>query len=304
MAQINLPIIVIYKGIVTLIKSSILMIYLRIGTHKSPAAFLLTNIRYSCQQNLQATMQRQHISTRNISVHPHHRRACAMYPTVQGMGLDGSDSRSLHQRRCLLLWYAIPSLSVSSLTSLVTSAFHIFADLWILILPYKLIFSIPRSLRQRLAVYAVFGLGGVGTIAAMIRFHYLVVINRSKDPFYDSLQINIVSIVEVNVGILCASLPTLRPLFSQAQRDRTRHALNMSPRSERTGKYRKRAAFLHTKEMFITITAGTWRGEKTTTDEDEFDLLKEEYPPPVPPKDEKFSPTSQIVYPDMAYRKP
>lgn len=190
------------------------------------------------------------------------------------------------------------------LTRAVTSAFHIVIDIWILLLPYKLILSIPRPLRERLAVYAVFGLGVLGTICAIVRFNYLVIVNKSTDPFYDSITINVWSMVEVNVGILCASLPTLRPLFSQAQRDRTREALQLGPRrTDRTPKNTRRGAILQTKEMFITITAGSWRGSDKTAFDDDVELLKEELPPPVPPKDERFSPTSSITYPEMSYRK-
>lgn len=179
-------------------------------------------------------------------------------------------------------------------------------DIWILLLPYKLILSIPRPLRERLSVYAIFGLGVLGTICAIIRFNYLVIVNNSKDIVYDSLHINTWSMVEANVGILCASLPTLRPLFSQAQRSRTREALNLGPRkpghSSKGTKSNKRGALINTKEMFITITAGTLKGSEKTFD-DEFALLNEEFPPPVPPKDEKFSPSPKITYPDMACQK-
>lgn len=185
----------------------------------------------------------------------------------------------------------------------VTSAFHIVIDIWILVLPYRLILSIPRPLRERLAVYAVFGLGVLGTICAIVRFNYLVLVSKSTDPFYDSIAINVWSVIEVNVGILCASLPTLRPLFSRAQRDRTRDALNLGPRrTDRTPKNTRRGALVQTKEMFITITAGTWRGGEKNTMDDDVELLKEELPPPVPPKDEKFSPAPSITYPDSTYR--
>jgi hypothetical protein len=186
----------------------------------------------------------------------------------------------------------------------VTSGFHILIDIWILLLPYNLILSIPRPLRERLAVYGVFGLGVLGTICAVIRFNYFVMVSKSTDPFYDSIVVNIWSIIEVNVGILCASLPTLRPLFSRAQRNRTREALNLGPRrTDHTPKNTRRGALLQTKEMFISITAGTWRGSEKTSMDDDVELLKEEFPPPVPAKDEDATPEPSITLPEMTYQR-
>ncbi|KAF2011209.1 hypothetical protein BU24DRAFT_331012, partial [Aaosphaeria arxii CBS 175.79] len=108
----------------------------------------------------------------------------------------------------------------------VTSAFHIVMDLWILVLPIKFVLAIPRPPREKLALYFVFGLGFFSMVASIIRLQYLRQFTLSSDPFYDSLPINMWSLIEVNIGILCASLPTLKPLVSKAQRTRTREVLN------------------------------------------------------------------------------
>jgi hypothetical protein len=47
---------------------------------------------------------------------------------------------------------------------------------------------------------------------------------QSKDPFFDSVPINTWSMVEINIGIWCASIPALKALFSKAVRERTQHA--------------------------------------------------------------------------------
>jgi hypothetical protein len=175
----------------------------------------------------------------------------------------------------------------------VTSAFHILMDVWILVLPYKLIFSIPRPTREKFAVYAV----------SVVRFYFLVLALNSKDPYYDSLGVNVWSVIEVNVGIICASMPTLRPLLSRAQRVRTRHALNIPDKSEKLSEPQgsKRGGLLQAKEMFITlgtVTAGTFRGSRDSVYDEE--QLRNEKPPAVPPKDVS---APSISYPDTAYRK-
>jgi hypothetical protein len=176
-------------------------------------------------------------------------------------------------------------------------------DVWILVLPYKLIFSIPRPTREKFAVYAVFALGAFSTICSVVRFYFLVLALNSKDPYYDSLGVNVWSVIEVNVGIICASMPTLRPLLSRAQRVRTRHALNIPDKSEKLSEPQgsKRGGLLQAKEMFITlgtVTAGTFRGSRDSVYDEE--QLRNEKPPAVPPKDVS---APSISYPDTAYRK-
>ncbi|PVI01190.1 hypothetical protein DM02DRAFT_494548, partial [Periconia macrospinosa] len=190
--KLGLAIVVVYKMTVTLIKISILLMYLRLAVNQT--------FTYACKGSIALLALYQFIVIIIVPVEctPLKR---LWNPTVQGHCID------------INAFYYI------------TSAFHIFMDVWILILPYKLIITIPRPLRERLAVYSIFGLGFFGTICAIVRFNYLAIVNNSRDPFYDSLPINTWSIIEVNVGMVCASLPTLRPLFSKAQRQRTRQAL-------------------------------------------------------------------------------
>lgn len=48
-----------------------------------------------------------------------------------------------------------------------------------------------------------------------MRLQSLRVFTLSNDPFYDALPINTWSMVEVNVGIVCACVPGLRPLLGR-----------------------------------------------------------------------------------------
>lgn len=217
--------------------------------------------------------------------------------TVQGHCIDSATFylSELHSASVLVL--------LRLLTYQVTSGFHILMDVWILFLPYKLILTIKRPTREKLAVYSVFGLGAFGTLCAIIRFHFLVVLIKSSDPYYDSLGLNVWSIIEVNVGIICASLPTLRPLVSRAQRTRTMQALGVTEKSkESSPRSSKRGGLLQAKEMFITL--GTLTGSKnrqsTIPDEEEY---RNEKAPPVPPKDPNATPSPAVSYPDMSYQK-
>ncbi|KAF1952225.1 hypothetical protein CC80DRAFT_552648 [Byssothecium circinans] len=268
--KLGLSTIVVYKATVTLIKMSILMIYLRLAVTRM--------FTWLCKGSIALLVVYQVVVIMVVPLECTPLRKAWDY-SVEGHCIDTA-----------LFYY-------------ITTAFHIVMDIWILFLPYKLIFSIPRPLREKLAVYSVFGLGFFGTICSIVRFHYLVVVNNSQDPSYDSLPISTWSVIEINVGIVCATMPTLRPLFSIAQRNRTKQALQITNQAKPQKTDKKRAGLLQAKEMFITITMGTFKGSKSSdmslSLQEEFDRLPDR-PPPVPPKDVK---TPMISSPEMTYRK-
>ncbi|KAF2657260.1 hypothetical protein K491DRAFT_342989 [Lophiostoma macrostomum CBS 122681] len=103
-----------------------------------------------------------------------------------------------------------------------TSTFNIITDIWILILPIQTLLSIQRPRREKAGLIVVFGLGVFSCIASIVRLHSIRIYTESKDPFYDSVPINLWSMIEVNIGIWCASIPALKALISKAQRERTR----------------------------------------------------------------------------------
>lgn len=207
-------------------------------------------------------------------------------------------------------------------------------DIWILVLPVKLIMSIPRPPREKIALYVIFGLGVVSLMASVIRLQSLFLFTHSNDRSYDSLPINTWSMIEVNVGILCASIPTLKPLVSKSQRNRTQKALRYSEKPEQFenfGKLEKFDQFEHS-ERFEQIEkpeeiqapepkATNWpwpRKDKSDGFGDGDAMLISLHPfpggdrrsydmewemanraPPVPPKDGGLSPQ----YPSMAYSR-
>ncbi|KAF2488845.1 hypothetical protein BU16DRAFT_519776 [Lophium mytilinum] len=103
-----------------------------------------------------------------------------------------------------------------------TSGFNIVTDIWMLALPLKTLWTIQRPKREKIALFIIFGMGIFSTIASIIRLYSIRIFTESKDPFYDSVQINLWSIIEVNIGIMCACIPSLKPLISGAQRERAR----------------------------------------------------------------------------------
>jgi hypothetical protein len=167
-------------------------------------------------------------------------------------------------------------------------------DIWILVLPIRMVLRIPRPPREKIVVFVIFGLGIVSTIASIIRLQSLRIFTLSNDPNYDSLPINTWSMVEVNIGIVCACVPTLKPLVGRAQRYR-----GMGREDEGGSK----VPILKTgKDLMISLHPGT---HMKSVDEE---WVLDDRPPPPPPKDEGCGAKSRaesyreaIRYPDKAF---
>jgi hypothetical protein len=80
-----------------------------------------------------------------------------------------------------------------------------------LVMPYNTLKSIKRPTRDKIALLAVFGIGAFSCISSMIRLYTIKVFATSEDPFYDGVPINIWSMIEINVAIICASVPGKSP---------------------------------------------------------------------------------------------
>ncbi|KAH7088184.1 hypothetical protein FB567DRAFT_425201, partial [Paraphoma chrysanthemicola] len=116
------------------------------------------------------------------------------------------------------------------------SAINIIADIWILVLPIKVLLGIQRPGREKIALIAVFALGVFSCIASIIRLNSVRLWVQSKQPFLDSVPISLFSMVEINIGIWCACIPALKALFSKTLRQRSKHASGYQYHgSERSG---------------------------------------------------------------------
>ncbi|KAI9823588.1 MAG: hypothetical protein M1832_002369 [Thelocarpon impressellum] len=102
----------------------------------------------------------------------------------------------------------------------------IFTDVVILAIPLPLVWVLKIPCRQKLALSGIFLLGAFVCVASIIRIPTLPGVFSADSTWtgYDACQW---SIVEADIGIVCACLPTLRPL---ARRLRP-HALSLSKAS-------------------------------------------------------------------------
>ncbi|KAF6826827.1 integral membrane protein [Colletotrichum musicola] len=95
-----------------------------------------------------------------------------------------------------------------------TSGFNIVTDIWILVLPIKTLMGILRPRKEKIALTVIFGVGAFATITSIIRLHTIYTYTLAEDLFRESILVNIWSVLEINIGIVCASVPALKPLFT------------------------------------------------------------------------------------------
>ncbi|EFQ34833.1 integral membrane protein [Colletotrichum graminicola] len=96
---------------------------------------------------------------------------------------------------------------------LALSGTNIVMDIVCLILPLRIIIPLQMAKRQKLSLILLFATGGLVCICAIRRTTILPLLLTSKDFTFDlQKQLNWAS-VEVNAGVMCASVPALKPFF-------------------------------------------------------------------------------------------
>lgn len=81
-------------------------------------------------------------------------------------------------------------------------------------LPIKTLLGIQRPRQEKIALVCVFGIGIFATIVAIVRLHTIYTYTLATDPFQQSILVNLWSVIEINVAVICASAPALKALFS------------------------------------------------------------------------------------------
>lgn len=100
---------------------------------------------------------------------------------------------------------------------IVLSSLNIGTDILILCLPMPQLWKLNMPKGPKCQLMGIFLLGGFVCVASVIRVPYIAHISL-VDPSWSDVYGSIWSIVELNLGIVSACLPTLRPLFRHAFR--------------------------------------------------------------------------------------
>ncbi|KAI0802401.1 hypothetical protein GGR55DRAFT_451446 [Xylaria sp. FL0064] len=187
-----------YKTSINLTKSSILLLYLRIFTgvkwFRRTCLIVLTFVALYCVAVIIATIFQ-------------------CIPVAAAFDKTITDKVCINNGR---FWFANAGFSIAS-------------DIIILTIPMPLVYSLQIPRVQKAALFFVFTLGAFVVITSCLRATTLNLQAKSRDPLYDVAS-TMWTVIEMNVAIICACLPQIRPLLvkvfpkimpaSSASRDR------------------------------------------------------------------------------------
>ncbi|CAF3512098.1 hypothetical protein SNK03_006973 [Fusarium graminearum] len=98
----------------------------------------------------------------------------------------------------------------------------VLTDLLVCALPLQTLFQLKLPLSQRIALIVVFSLGLVVVFAASMRAYYTHwVTDETYDVTWEGFHLWIWTAVEANLGVICGSVPALRPLFRNIFRSKS-----------------------------------------------------------------------------------
>lgn len=93
---------------------------------------------------------------------------------------------------------------------------NIAEDLVIFAMPLVVVRSLQIPKSQKKGLVFMFALGASVTLVSVVRLYSLDDIANSNDVSFDNIAHVTLSAVEVNVGIICACLPAMRPLLARS----------------------------------------------------------------------------------------
>lgn len=105
------------------------------------------------------------------------------------------------------------SPDVFNRSSYVVSSFTVLTDLVLAVVPIHAFWKLQLKRQEKLEITFMLGLTFLSAIFTIIKATYLYTFNDRIDPLYNVVTLIIWGLVEQNVVIMAASIPTLRPLI-------------------------------------------------------------------------------------------
>ncbi|KAK4543354.1 hypothetical protein LTR36_005713 [Oleoguttula mirabilis] len=97
----------------------------------------------------------------------------------------------------------------------INAGINIITDISIAILPLSRLKQLNIAKRQKIALMVVFALGGFTCVVSILRLESIYALTTGTDANYNGGQAALWSSLEVNVGIVCSCLPTLKTLATR-----------------------------------------------------------------------------------------
>ncbi|KAF5657790.1 integral membrane protein [Fusarium heterosporum] len=98
-------------------------------------------------------------------------------------------------------------------TYIATAAVNIISDIYLFVLPLPMVFQLQLPAKQKIGLMGIFTIGSLTVITSIVRISLLPMMMASMDLTWTIAQPSIWIIVESNLIITCATMPTLRKFF-------------------------------------------------------------------------------------------
>jgi hypothetical protein len=154
--------------------------------------------------------------------------------------------------------------------SYTNSALNILTDLFFaIIIPTPMLWNLNVHFRTRMTLLAILGLGVFACAAAVVKVGYVTNYGKLGDWLWDSRNITIWTVVELNVGIIAASLPCLKPLFRRFLGSYYGKNSKKTPTTGNTGYGRGtlRSATMRSNKNWHTLSSGHRQDDETSSQE-------------------------------------
>ena len=99
---------------------------------------------------------------------------------------------------------------------LASSSLNLFTDVFILLMPLPILLTLSMVKHKKLEVLGIFSIGAIAVVASAIRISTIHQLSYSRDLTWDGYALSVWSAVELNVGMICASLLAIKPLCKSA----------------------------------------------------------------------------------------
>ncbi|KAK5952483.1 hypothetical protein OHC33_006526 [Knufia fluminis] len=103
--------------------------------------------------------------------------------------------------------------NLSATCGISAAGFNIALDIVVIALPLGELAKMNMSKRKKFGVMLMFMIGVFVTVVSAVRLKYLVQFRHTQNPTYDYLAPGYWSVVELHVGIICASMPAINSLI-------------------------------------------------------------------------------------------
>ncbi|KJZ68931.1 hypothetical protein HIM_11674 [Hirsutella minnesotensis 3608] len=110
-----------------------------------------------------------------------------------------------HQGHCLNIGAMVKSHAIISIA----------LDFWMLAIPLRQLRHVRIDWQHKVGVALMFSVGTFVTIVSILRFRATNFTSHTTNPTRDFFEIGLWSMIEINVGIMCVCLPSLRLLLAR-----------------------------------------------------------------------------------------